>query len=54
VTDFFQGLEPGCCGEATLYYRVKGEYKPIRFRAIRKTEEAEKNGVERLKAKKRV
>jgi IS4 transposase len=37
-----------------LYYRVKGDYKPVLFRAIRKTEEAEKKGVERLKAKKRV
>jgi IS4 transposase len=54
VTDFFQELEPGCCGEVTLYYRVKGEYKPIRFCAIRKTEEGEKKGVEMLKAKKRV
>jgi hypothetical protein len=35
-----------------LYYHVKGDYKPIRFRAIRKTEEGEK-GIERLKAKKR-
>jgi IS4 transposase len=54
VTDFFQGLEPGGCGEVTLYYHVKGDYKPIRFCAIRKTEEGEEKGVERLKAKKRV
>jgi hypothetical protein len=54
VTDFFQGLEVGECGEVTLYYQTKGEYKPIRVCAIRKTEEAEKKGVERLKAMNRM
>jgi hypothetical protein len=37
-----------------LYYHVKGEYKPIGVCAIRKTEEAEKEGVERLKAMNRM
>jgi hypothetical protein len=54
VTEFFQGLEPGGCGEVTLYYQVKGEYKPVRLCAIRKTAEAEAKGVERLKAMNRM
>jgi hypothetical protein len=36
VTDFFQGLEPGSCGEVTIYYQVKGAYKPVRLCAIRR------------------
>jgi hypothetical protein len=50
VTDFFQALEPGECGEVILYYKEKEVYKPIRVCAIRKTETAEEKGVERLKA----
>jgi hypothetical protein len=49
VTDFFQGLEAGVCGEGILYYKVKEAYKPIR-----KTEEAEMKGIERLKEMNRV
>jgi hypothetical protein len=48
VTDFFAELKPEACGEVTLYYHLKGEYKPVRFCAIRKTEDAEARGVERL------
>jgi hypothetical protein len=59
VTDFFQGLEAGECGEVTLYYQVKGEYKPVRLCAIRKTAEASnrrfaEKGVERLKVMNRM
>jgi hypothetical protein len=32
-----------------LYYKLKEAYKPIRFCGIRKTEEAEMKGIERLK-----
>jgi hypothetical protein len=54
VTDFFQGLEAGACGEVTLYYKVKEAYKPVRVCAIRKDEEAEKKGIERLKVMNRM
>jgi hypothetical protein len=59
VTDFFRGPEPGECGEVTLYYKRKEEYKPVRLYAIRKTEEAsnrrfEAKGVERLKVMNRM
>jgi hypothetical protein len=54
VTDFFQGLEAGARGEVTLYYKLKEEYKPVRLCAIRKTEEAEKKGIERLKVMNRM
>jgi hypothetical protein len=54
VTDFFQELEPGACGEVTLYYKLKEEYKPVRLCAIRKTEEAEMKGIERLKVMNRM
>jgi hypothetical protein len=37
-----------------LYYNLKGEYKPVRLCAIRKTEEAEKKGIERLKVMNRM
>jgi hypothetical protein len=52
VTDFFQGLEAGECGEVTLYYKQQEGYKPVRLCAIRKTAEAE--GVERLKVMNRM
>jgi hypothetical protein len=53
VTDFFQELEEGTCGEITLYYKVKEAYKPVRVCAIREPEETpdqrpEANGDERL------
>jgi hypothetical protein len=51
VTDFFQGLEPGTCGAVVLYYKLKEEYKLVR---LRKTEEAEMKGIERLKAMNRM
>jgi hypothetical protein len=54
VTDFFQGLEAGACGELTLYYKLKKTYKPIRLCGIGKTEEAEKKGIERLKVMNRM
>jgi hypothetical protein len=54
VTDFFQDLGPGVHGGVTVYYHVKGEYKPVRLYGIRKTEEAEKKGVERMKAMNRM
>jgi hypothetical protein len=50
VTDFFQGLESGFCGEVTWYYRVNGDYKPLRLCAIRKPEAAEKKGMNRMKS----
>jgi IS4 transposase len=54
VTDFFHEPEAGDCGEVTLYYKVKEAYKPIRLCAMRKTEEAEREGIERLKVMNRM
>jgi IS4 transposase len=52
-TNCFRELEAGANGEGTLYYKVKEAYKPGRLCAIRKREEAEEKGVERLKVMKR-
>jgi hypothetical protein len=59
VTDFFQALEPGDCGEVILYDKQKETSKPIRVCAIRKSETASdqrsaEKGVERLKAMNRM
>jgi hypothetical protein len=59
ATNFFQELEPGGCGEVTLYYKRKEEYKPVRLCAVRKTAEAwdqrsAAEGVERLKVMNRM
>jgi IS4 transposase len=50
VTDFFQTLEAGASEAVTLYYKQEEGYKLVRLCAIRKTEEEEAKGVERLKA----
>jgi hypothetical protein len=44
----FKGLKPGESGEAAGYYEYEGEYKPLRFCALRKTGEAERKGLEAL------
>jgi hypothetical protein len=46
---YFKGLKPGESGEKTLYYEYEGEYKALRFCAMRKTEEAEEKGLESLR-----
>jgi hypothetical protein len=46
VLGCFKGLQPGEIGEKTLYYEWEGEYKPLRFRVLRKTREAEEKGLE--------
>ncbi|MDR1955225.1 MAG: transposase [Treponema sp.] len=48
ILDCFTGLQPGGSGEAIGYYEYEGEYKPLRFCALRKTKEAERNGLEAL------
>ena len=48
VLGYFQGLEPLGIGDQTLYYEYKGEYKPLRFCVLRKSEEAERKGLEAL------
>jgi hypothetical protein len=46
---YFRRLKPGESGEKALYYEWEGEYKPLRFRVVRKTEEAEEKGLETLR-----
>jgi hypothetical protein len=48
MLDYFR-LKPGKSGEKTLYYEYEGEYKPLRFCVLRKTEEAEEKGLESLR-----
>jgi hypothetical protein len=48
ILGYFKGLQPGASGEAVGYYEYGGEYQPLRFCALRKTEEAERNGIEAL------
>jgi hypothetical protein len=48
VLGYFKGLPPGESGEKTLCYEYEGEYKPLRFCVIRKTQEAEEQGLEAL------
>jgi hypothetical protein len=48
ILDCFRGLQPGGSGEAIGYYEYEGEYQPLRFCALRKTKEAERNGLEAL------
>jgi hypothetical protein len=45
----FKGLRPGGVGEKTPYYEYEGEYKPPRFRVLRRTKEAERKGLEALR-----
>jgi hypothetical protein len=49
VLGYFKGLQPGESGEKTLWYEYEGEYKPLRFCAVRKTKEAEERGLEALR-----
>jgi hypothetical protein len=48
ILGYFKGLKPGESGEKILYYENEGEYKPPRFRVVRKTREAEEKGLEAL------
>jgi hypothetical protein len=45
----FKGLKPGESREKTLYYEWEGECKPPRFCVMRKTKEAEEQGLEALR-----
>jgi hypothetical protein len=49
VLGYFKGLKAGETGERTLYYEYEGEYKPLRFCVLRKTQEAEGKGLESLR-----
>jgi hypothetical protein len=53
VLGYFKGLKPGESGEKTLYYEQEGEYKPLRFCVLRKTNAAEKKGLETLRKTRR-
>lgn len=46
---YFKGLKEGESGEIELFYLYKGEYKPVRLCAIRKTKEAEERGLQAIK-----
>jgi hypothetical protein len=49
VPGYFKGLQPGGIGEKTLYYEYQGEYKPLRFCVLGKTQEAEGKGLEAMR-----
>ena len=46
---YFESLAENETGSVTLYYKSKDEYMPIRICAIRKTKEAEMDGISRIK-----
>jgi hypothetical protein len=49
LAEYFEGLEEGESGEATVYYQTGNEYRPLRICARRKSEEEERQGRERIK-----
>jgi hypothetical protein len=54
LSDYFEGLGEGESGEVTVYYQAGEGYRPLRICARRKSEEEERQGMERLeKTKKR-
>ena len=46
---FFRKLSGGESGSVTVFYRVGGEYKPLRICAVRKSREAQMRGLEQIK-----
>jgi len=49
ILGYFKDIRPLGIGEQTLYYDYEGEYKPLRFCVMRKTQEAELAGLEALR-----
>jgi len=49
ILECFEGLKPCQTGEKTLYYEYQGQYKPLRFCVLRKTQEAPQKGLVALR-----
>jgi hypothetical protein len=49
LADYFEGLAEHESGEVQLYYKFGASYRPIRICATRKSEEAERKGLESIK-----